>query len=78
MPGKNFRKINGKSLFKYLLDKLHKCNFDEVYVDSDSSEIANYCKKSGYKFIAFSLDFYFLGGKVRDEMKLIKDKLNNE
>ena len=51
MPGKNFKKINGKPLYKYLLDKLKKCNFDEVYVDSDSTEIKRYCQKKGYKFI---------------------------
>ena len=42
VPGKNFRKIKGKPLFRYLLDKLNNCNFDEVYVDSDSQEIENY------------------------------------
>jgi len=51
VPGKNFRKIKGKPLFRYLLDKLNNCNFDEVYVDSDSQEIENYCDKKGYKFI---------------------------
>ncbi len=48
---KNFILINRKPLYSYLLDKLTKCNFDEIYVDSDSSEIESYCKKKGYKFI---------------------------
>jgi len=30
--------------------------------------------KEGYNFIGFSLDFYFLGEKLRDEMKLAKIK----
>ena len=42
---KNFKMINGKPLYRYLLDNLSRCNFDEIYVDSDSKEIENYCKK---------------------------------
>ena len=39
VKNKNFKKINGKPLYKYLLDKLKFTNFNEIYVDSDSSEI---------------------------------------
>ena len=45
VKNKNFIKINKKPLFRYLLDKIKKCNFDEVYVDSDSLEVKKYCKK---------------------------------
>ena len=31
--------------------------------------------KEGYTFIAFSLDFYFLGDKSRNEMKLMKENI---
>ena len=49
---KNFVRIyNNKKLYKYFLEKVKKCNFDEVYVDSDSIEIMNYCKKSKIIFI---------------------------
>ena len=41
IKGKNFKKINGKPLFRFLLDKLTKTNFDEIYVDSDSKLIKN-------------------------------------
>ena len=51
IKGKNFRKINGKPLFRFLLDKLSKTNFDEIYVDSDSKLIKKYCNSKGYKFI---------------------------
>ena len=51
MKGKNFKNINGKPLYKYLLEKVIRCNFDEVYVDSDSNEIKNFCKKNKIKFI---------------------------
>ena len=49
---KNFIKIhNGKPLYKYFLDKIKKCNFDEIYVDSDSKEIMNFCNKNKINFI---------------------------
>tara|TARA_B100001123_G_scaffold440727_2_gene580405 strand:- start:1008 stop:1673 length:666 start_codon:yes stop_codon:yes gene_type:complete len=51
VPGKNFRLVNGIPLYRYLLDKLKNCNFDRVYVDSDSEEIKKYCEKNGYFFI---------------------------
>lgn len=45
VPGKNFKKINGKPLFKYTLEKVKKCDFDEIYVDTDSKLIKRYCYK---------------------------------
>ena len=51
VKGKNFKKINHKPLYKFLLDKLKKCKFTEIYVDTDSNEIKNYCKKLNYKII---------------------------
>lgn len=48
---KNFLKFGNKKLYQIFLDKLTKTNFDEIYVDSDSAEIKNYCKKKGFKFI---------------------------
>ena len=51
VKGKNFKKVAGKALYRYLLDKLSKCNFDEIFIDSDSKEVENYCKKKNYSFI---------------------------
>ena len=51
VKGKNFRIVGKKPLYKHLLDKLKKTNFDEIYIDSDSTEIKKYCHKMGYKFI---------------------------
>lgn len=51
VKGKNFRKINGKPLYKFLLEKLKKTKFDEIYIDSDSNTIKNYCKKNNFLFI---------------------------
>ena len=33
------------------MDKLNNCKFDEIYVDSDSREIEDYCNKRDFKFI---------------------------
>ena len=51
VKGKNIKQINGKPLYRHLLDKLHKTNFDEIYIDSDSDTIKRYCQKKKFKFI---------------------------
>lgn len=51
VKSKNFRIVNKKPLYRHLIDKLKYTNFDEVYVDSDSSKIKRYCKMNGIKFI---------------------------
>lgn len=43
-------------------------------VDSDHSKVIEKINK-GYSFLAFSLDFFFLGDKARDEMNSLKKKL---
>ena len=51
VKGKNFRKIGNKKLYQFLLETLRHCKFDEIYVDSDSNEIKNYCKKNNFNFL---------------------------
>lgn len=51
VKNKNFKIINNKPLYKFLLDKLNKTNFDEIFIDSDSSEIKKYSLSKGFKFI---------------------------
>ena len=48
---KNFKKVQGKPLYHYILDKLKKCNFDDIYVDTDSTAIKKFCKKKRIKII---------------------------
>jgi 2-dehydro-3-deoxyglucarate aldolase len=43
-------------------------------IDSDHMRIIEKIKKK-YSFLAFSLDFFFLGDKAREEMALLKSKL---
>ena len=51
IEGKNFKNIRGKPLYSFLLEKLKYCNFDEIYVDSDSEIIKKYAIKNNFKFI---------------------------
>lgn len=51
VKAKNFKIVSGKPLYRYLLDKIHKTNFDEIYIDSDSEEIQEYALENNYKFI---------------------------
>ena len=51
VKGKNFKRIGKKPLYRHLLDKLDKTNFDDIYLDSDSREIKKYANRKGYKFI---------------------------
>lgn len=51
VKGKNFKKIFGKPLYTFLLDKIKKCQFEEIYVDTDSDEIKKYCIKNNIKII---------------------------
>ena len=60
---KNFRLVAGKPLYRHLLDKLKNSNFDEIHVDSDSTEIEKYCKNNGFNFI-------------KRKKKLLKDSAN--
>tara|TARA_X000000950_G_scaffold287608_1_gene400663 strand:+ start:1173 stop:1820 length:648 start_codon:yes stop_codon:yes gene_type:complete len=48
---KNFKEINKVPLYEILLKKLKKCDFDEVYIDSDSEVIRKFCIKNNFKFI---------------------------
>ena len=48
---KVFKKIQGIPLYKITLNKLKKCNFDKIYVDSDSKEVKKFCRLEKIEFI---------------------------
>lgn len=53
VPGKNFRVLNGKKLYEYVCEHVQEANvFDEVYIDTNSEEIADYAKNMGFIAIA--------------------------
>lgn len=52
VPGKNFRDLNGKPLYQHIINNCVQSNsFTEIYVDTDSSEIKEYCKSVDVKTI---------------------------
>ncbi len=53
VPGKNFRVLNGKKLYQYICEHIRFANiFDDVYVDTNSEEIADYAKSMKFQVIA--------------------------
>ena len=52
VPGKNLRVLNGKKLYEYICENVKKANvFDDVYVDTNSKEIAEYALGMGFQVI---------------------------
>ena len=48
---KNFRLINGIPLYEHFLNKMDSCNFDNVYVDTDSDEIRRFLENTRFHYI---------------------------
>ncbi len=52
VPGKNFRVLNGKKLYEYICEHVKEANvFDEVFIDTNSEEIAQYALQQGFHVI---------------------------
>lgn len=52
VPGKNFRILCGKPLYQHIIDHAIAANcFDDIYVDTNSEEVKNYCDKNGINWI---------------------------
>ncbi len=52
VPGKNLRILNGKKLYEYICENVYKANvFDDVYIDTNSDEVAEYSKQKGFNVI---------------------------
>lgn len=49
---KNFRMLNGKKLYQYICENIKAADvFDDVYVDTNSPEIASYAQQMGFHVI---------------------------
>lgn len=49
VPGKNLRILNGKKLYQYICEHVKQADvFDDVYIDTNSAEIASYAEKMGF------------------------------
>lgn len=52
VPGKNFRVLNGKKLYEYIIEHVIQANcFDEIYIDTNSEEIKEYVRERDLKVI---------------------------
>lgn len=52
VPGKNFRILNGKKLYEYICEHAKQASvFDEIYIDTNSEEIAEYAEKNGFRVV---------------------------
>ena len=52
VPGKNLRMLNGKKLYEYIAEHAIEADaFDDIYIDTNSPEIASYCIGKGIKVI---------------------------
>lgn len=52
VPGKNLRVLNGKKLYQYICEHVKAADvFDDIYVDTNSFEVAAYAKEMGFQVI---------------------------
>lgn len=52
VPGKNLRMLNSKKLYEYICEHVKEADvFDDVYVDTNSKEIAEYAETMGFHVI---------------------------
>lgn len=52
VPGKNFRVLNGKKLYEYIIEhSLAAGVFDDIFIDTNSDEIKAFAEKLGCKII---------------------------
>lgn len=52
VPGKNLRLLNGKRLYMYICEHVKEADvFDDVFVDTNSKEVAEYAEQIGFHVI---------------------------
>ena len=52
VPGKNLRTLNGLKLYRHILRHVSEADiFDDIYVDTNSEEVAAYGRENGFKVI---------------------------
>lgn len=52
VPGKNLRILNGKKLYQYISEHVKEAGvFDDIFIDTNSNEIADYAEKMGFNVI---------------------------
>ena len=52
VPGKNLRILNGKKLYQYVSEHVKEAGvFDDIYIDTNSHEIADYAEEMDFNVI---------------------------
>ncbi len=52
VPGKNLKLLNGKPLYRYICEHIKEADvFDDVYVDTNSEEVASFAESLNFKVI---------------------------
>lgn len=52
VPGKNFRVLNGKKLYEYIIEHALEADvFDDIFIDTNSDEIKSFAEKNGCRVI---------------------------
>ena len=52
VPGKNFRVLNGHKLYEYICEHVKTADvFDDVFIDTNSQEIADFAAGMGFSVI---------------------------
>ena len=52
VKGKNLRVLNGKPLYQYICEHVIEAGvFDDVYIDTNSQEVADYALSVGFNVI---------------------------
>ena len=65
VPGKNFRLMNGKPLYQYILDTLKKSKYiSKIYVNTDSSYLATELQKYYPEVFIYDRPANLIGGDV--------------
>jgi len=65
VPGKNFRLMNGKPLYQYIIDTLKKSKYiSRIYVNTDSSYLATELKKYYPEVFVYNRPANLIGGDV--------------
>lgn len=53
VPGKNLRSLNDRKLYQYICEHVKEADvFDDVYIDTNSPEVAEYAESMGFRAIA--------------------------
>ena len=77
IPGKMYKKLNGKSLIELKISHLLKTKVDEIAVGSDDEKLEKLCNKLNSKKIKFyKRPDYFCDEKVASANETIKNMLS--